>query len=276
MTDFFKKYNIPTVCPVCGDKVEINSSGIPFCVNDNCDQKTAHRILTFSELLQIKGIGDQFAEDWVKIGHKNFVDLIVCIIEADNGNKSAMSFICNIAGGINGEKIVANTMKAFSPSISTAILISMFDLDGFSEKRIQSLIDAGYTYETLWTEANPRTIAEIKGWTIDSGVKFLQEYAKIKDDVFKVASLIKIEDKKVSSESKLVGKSFCFTGALNSMKRADAEKLVKKNGGTIAGVSKNLTYLVNNDIESTSGKNKKAKNLGIMIIDEEQFLEMLK
>lgn len=276
MMNYFIKYNIPTVCPACGGKVEINSSGIPYCSNDECDQKIVHQILNFSGLLQIKGIGVAFAEDWVKKGNKNFVDLIKTIISANKGDVAAMDFICEIANGINGKKIVANTMKALSPSISTSTLLAMFDFDGFSEKRIQSLVEAGYTYETIYTKMNPRIISEIKGWSLDSGTKFLREYTKIKDDVFEVASLLTISDEKMSSNDKLAGKSFCFTGALNSMKRADAEKLVKENGGSIVGVSKNLTYLVNNDIESTSGKNKKAKELGITIIDEKQFLEMVR
>ena len=74
---------------------------------------------------------------------------------------------------------------------------------------------------------------------------------------------------------KLAGKSFCFTGEL-SMKRADAEKLVKDNGGSIkSSVTKDLSYLVTNDTTSGSSKNVKAAKLGIPVIDEKEFLKLL-
>ena len=74
----------------------------------------------------------------------------------------------------------------------------------------------------------------------------------------------------------LAGKSFCFTGELVTMKRADAEQLVKKNGGSIkSSVTKDLSYLVTNDTSSGSSKNVKAAKLGIPVIDEKAFLALL-
>ena len=74
----------------------------------------------------------------------------------------------------------------------------------------------------------------------------------------------------------LAGKSFCFTGELVTMKRADAEQLVKKNGGSIkSSVTKDLSYLVTNDTTSGSSKNQKAAKLGIPVIDEKTFLELI-
>jgi DNA ligase (NAD+) len=70
--------------------------------------------------------------------------------------------------------------------------------------------------------------------------------------------------------------SFCFTGKLNSMKRAEAEQIVQDNDGQAkSGVVKNLTYLVTNSKEPTA-KNTKAQSQGTKIITEEEFLEMVK
>ena len=78
------------------------------------------------------------------------------------------------------------------------------------------------------------------------------------------------------ASQKLAGKSFCFTGELHSMKRAQAEALVKDNGGSCkSSVTKDLTYLVTNDTTSGSSKNQKAASYGIAIIDEEAFLKMV-
>ena len=78
------------------------------------------------------------------------------------------------------------------------------------------------------------------------------------------------------SEGKLLGKSFCFTGELVTMKRSAAEQLVKKEGGAIkSSVTKDLSYLVTNDTSSGSSKNIKAAKFGIPVIDEKQFLELI-
>ena len=87
-------------------------------------------------------------------------------------------------------------------------------------------------------------------------------------------SIIELEN---PSEGELSGKSFCFTGELRTLKRADAEAMVKKLGGTCkSSVTKDLSYLVTNDTTSGSSKNVKAAKLGIPIINEEEFLAMVK
>ena len=71
--------------------------------------------------------------------------------------------------------------------------------------------------------------------------------------------------------------SFCFTGALNSIARNEAEKLVRGDGGTTRNsVTKDLTYLVTNSPDSGSGKAKKAQELGISILSEDEFLAMVR
>jgi DNA ligase (NAD+) len=74
----------------------------------------------------------------------------------------------------------------------------------------------------------------------------------------------------------LAGLSFCFTGELKTMKRGDAEARVKALGGLVKpSVGKSLTYLVTNEPESGSSKNRKAVKLGTEIIDEQQFLALV-
>ncbi|HOY90483.1 MAG TPA: NAD-dependent DNA ligase LigA, partial [Bacteroidales bacterium] len=75
---------------------------------------------------------------------------------------------------------------------------------------------------------------------------------------------------------KLANMSFCLTGSLvNYDNRDELIKVIEANGGKIAGVNKNLTYLICNDKTSTSGKSKKAKELGIKIITEDEFNTLL-
>jgi len=78
------------------------------------------------------------------------------------------------------------------------------------------------------------------------------------------------------SEGVLAGMSFCFTGTLNTMSRSSAEDIVRENGGTAkSSVTKDLTHLVTNNPESGSGKAKKARDLGIPILSESDFLALL-
>ena len=76
-----------------------------------------------------------------------------------------------------------------------------------------------------------------------------------------------------TSENTLEGLTFVITGKLNHYENRDTlKKEIEKKGGKVAGsVSSKTNYLINNDIHSTSGKNKKAKELGIPIITEEEF-----
>ena len=78
-------------------------------------------------------------------------------------------------------------------------------------------------------------------------------------------------------EQDLEGKTFVITGSLNSFaNRDELKKLIEDRGGKVAGsVSAKTSYLINNDVMSNSSKNKKAKELGIPIVSEEEFLQMI-
>ena len=71
--------------------------------------------------------------------------------------------------------------------------------------------------------------------------------------------------------------TFVITGSLNHYANRDALiSVIEQNGGKVSGsVSAKTTYLINNDVESTSGKNKKAKELGVKVISEEDFMSLL-
>ena len=100
----------------------------------------------------------------------------------------------------------------------------------------------------------------------------------LKENADEMRALVQNGIIEIESEEggKLSGKSFCFTGELVKMKRADAEQLVKKAGGvTKSSVTKDLSYLVTNDVSSGSSKNRKAAELGIPVINEQQFLDLI-
>ena len=78
-----------------------------------------------------------------------------------------------------------------------------------------------------------------------------------------------------ASAGPFAGSSFCFTGTLKTMSRADAEEIVRENAGVAKNsVTRDLTYLVTNTPDSGSGKAKKARDLGVSILSELEFLSM--
>lgn len=89
---------------------------------------------------------------------------------------------------------------------------------------------------------------------------------------------IEIPNRSDDGYLKLDGKIFVITGKLNHFVNRDelVAKIEELGGKTSGSVSKNTTCLINNDVESTSGKNKKAKELGVPIISEDDFLKMIK
>ena len=109
----------------------------------------------------------------------------------------------------------------------------------------------------------------------------IRDYFDDKVNLKKVNNLLselKINKKEITNDNKLSGMTFVITGSLNNYSnREELVKVIEDNGGkTASSVSKNTNYLINNDINSNSSKNKKAKELGVKIISENDFNALIK
>ena len=160
--------------------------------------------------------------------------------------------------------------------MNLSTFLAGFDIEGFGETMAEKLISSGFDTLEKVLSATEKDIAscygfaEITARTICEG---LSDYG----DEMKFLTENGIIILKESGGGKLSGLSFCFTGELKTMKRQDAEKLVKDAGGSAkSSVTKDLSYLVTNDTESGSSKNVKARKFGIPIINEEEFLALIK
>lgn len=258
---------IPNVCPICGSKVEIQkkcNTEVLVCINPNCRSKIEGRILHFvgAHGLDIESMSIATVRDLIDLGWltkmsdiftlKNHRDEWIAL--KGYGQNSVDKILEAIPTSIELWKVIAS---AGIPNVEkqTAILLA----DHF--KTWESFINAIYNnYDFMklpgigYTTA--KTIAEF-------------DYSEIKD----VMNYLNI--KATISGGRLENKSFCITGKL-SVKRDDLVKLIEANGGKIASVNKNLTYLICNDKLSTSGKSKKAKDLGITVITEDEFMKLIK
>jgi len=114
----------------------------------------------------------------------------------------------------------------------------------------------------------------IDGFATIKAECFVDGWKKIRKDVDKILEHVSIKEKELNS-MKLSGKNICFTGSFKDPTRKEMEGMVESNGGNLTSVGKNLTALVW-DGEMNGNKIEKAKKLGLNIINQKEFMSMLK
>lgn len=273
-----KNLNLPTVCPCCGGDLTITESGFVECQNMSCKNKVKHMFAEFFTKLEVEGAGEGFIENLA--AEKKTITEVLQMSNTD---------FYNVIMSKNGYKIHMNLHKALAKPMTLAKFVSLFDLRGFGEKKFLDLdqlepfkgvyeepeaVLAGVTAEDLKKHHPASMVSE------DVIAKFALEFCLKREDMVNAikTGLVKLEAaKKVEvKDGKLTGKSFCFTGKAEAIgSRSKCEELVIANGGTISSVKKGLSFLVTDDTESGSSKNKKAKELGIPVITSFEFKAMI-
>lgn len=273
-----KNLNLPTVCPCCGGDLTITESGFVECQNMSCKNKVKHMFAEFFTKLEVEGAGEGFIENLA--AEKKTITEVLQMTNTD---------FYNVIMSKNGYKIHMNLHKALAKPMTLAKFVSLFDLRGFGEKKFLDLdqlapfkgvyeepeaVLAGVTAEDLKKHHPASMVSE------DVIAKFAFEFCLKREDMVNAikTGLVKLEAaKKVEvKDGKLTGKSFCFTGKAEAIgSRSKCEELVVANGGTISSVKKGLSFLVTDDTESGSSKNKKAKELGIPVITSFEFKAMI-
>lgn len=265
-------WNIPTVCPVCGGEVKINPSGLPECINPDCQRKSNHKFARMFKVFGVKGAGDAFLKNVEESGidFKEFFDM--CL----SGKEDILN---KFAGGVNGQKIKTQMMNVLSSPVSIEQFLAIFDVKLFDEKKLALV--GNYSIDQL-LNISKNELLEIKGFadiTADAFINFMKDY---KNEIKELEKYFTFKAKKIilNKEEKNMGKlnglSFCFTGKA-VMPRKDLQKIVVDNGGENKdSVIKGLSYLVTDDTDSGSSKNVKAAKLGIPTITSIRFLEMVK
>ncbi|MBR0155298.1 MAG: DNA ligase (NAD(+)) LigA, partial [Treponema sp.] len=267
----------PKRCNSCGTELKDSGSRL-YCPNKDCKKRILHRIFKWIECIDIRDFGEALVNSLFNDGViKSVSDIYSLTVE-----KLVPYFVNEESQEkVNkGEKVSLGAQKVFNSiqshrSVRLASFIAGFDIEGIGETMVDKLVESGFNSLDKILGASAEDFAgvymfaDITAATLKEGlVENEKEMRYLSDN-----GIIKIES---IEEGKLTGLSFCFTGELNSMKRQDAQELVKKNGGSVkTSVTKDLTYLVTNDTSSGSSKNVKAQKLGISIIDEKQFLALI-
>ncbi|WP_051537707.1 NAD-dependent DNA ligase LigA [Treponema sp. C6A8] len=261
----------PCTCEVCGSKLLDEGSRL-FCPNKDCKKRVLHQLLKWQNVVDIRDLGETLITSLFNDGLlTSITDIYKLTVE------QLVPYFLN-EESIEAEKKSLGAEKVYVSiqnhrKMKLPVFLAGFDIEGFGETLAEKLASSGF--ETLEKMLNASTdqIASVYGFAEITARIITEGLAENREEMLALVNdgIITIEE---AGGGKLAGKSFCFTGEL-SMKRADAEKLVKDNGGSIkSSVTKDLSYLVTNDTSSGSSKNVKAAKLGIPVIDEKQFMEL--
>ncbi len=275
------KIVIPDRCPVCGGATEVrrdSTAALLYCLNDACPAKhvKAFELMVSRNALNIDGLSektlekftgegfiheyadlfrlDRFREKIAELegfGAKSADNLIAAAKTASETDLYRLIYGLGIEGiGLSGAKLICRAFGDDLAAVMAADKESLMEIEG-----IGPVLADNFT--AFFADENNRRITQ----ELAALLSFRKEDAAGAESVPKV----------------FAGLTFVITGELNRFEnRRAAQDLIERLGGKATGsVSAKTNYLINNDIQSSSSKNKMAKQLGIPIITEEQFIEML-
>ncbi len=269
-----KKFRLPHRCPVCGSEVDRpEGEAVARCTGIACPAKLKETIIHFAsrDAMNIEGLGVKIIEQLVDRGLiKDYADLYRLTLE-DLLTLERM-----------GPKLADNILTAIRSSKKTTLerLIYALGILHVGEHIAKLLTQEFSTLEEL-SQASSERMTGIKGigeQIASSIVKFFEQKGnqkvirKLKE--FGVEYPLRPERPR-QKELKLSGKSFVFTGGLKTLSREEAESRVESLGGKVSSsVSKKTDYAVVG--EEPGSKYEKAKSLGVKILTEEDFLQLIK
>ena len=275
--------NIPDKCPICGQPTKIvkdNNSEVLYCTNENCQGRLLGKLThaVSRNALNIDGLSEATIEKFINLGWLNSIKDIYNLSEHKDemkkldgfGSKSVDKLLNSI------EKSRNTNLQRFLYSLSIPLLgnSASKDIAEFCGNNFNSFVGA-------LTEGGKDAFTSINGIGEALGKSIINYWNKHSEEIMDLAQKFTFsKDEKIEKveNDKINGKVFVVTGSVNHYKNRNELKTdIEKNGGKVSGsISSKTSYLINNDIDSNSSKNKKAKELNIPIITEEQFLSMLK
>lgn len=269
---------IPERCPVCGAKTEIskaNDAKTLICPNEECEAKKikAFTLMVSRDALNIDGLSEATLEKFIA---KGFIHEFADIFHLDSHEEE----ITQMEGF--GEKSYRNLQDSVEKAKDTTLARFVYSLgiNGIGLANAKVLCKAfDDDFERL-KDATVEELSEVEGigGVLAEGIRsFFQDDKRLAAARRLLLQLRITKTKENENGQELAGKTFVITGSVEHFSnRNEVKELIESKGGKVAGsVSGKTDYLINNDLTSSSGKNKKAKELGIPIISEEMFLKMI-
>lgn len=273
-------FHIPEVCPVCQSATEVTeseSSGTKtlHCTNTHCPAKQLKKFGRFvsKEGINIDGLSEQTIQKFINLGWvREYADLFHL-----NNHASELRTMDGF-----GDKSVSKLLTAIEKARNVEAHRLLFALNiPLIGRDVCNRLLSAYQIADLFhtaTEATTEDVfATIAGIGPEKSASFVR-WMKDKDNYSMLQQLL-VELNISQSSSAPIGNScegltFVITGDVHHYKnRNELKAYIESQGGKVTGsVSKSTSFLINNDVESSSGKNKKAKELSIPIISEEEFI----
>ena len=258
--------NFPVKCGACGSALVDEGTRL-YCPNAACPKRLHHRLEKWVSVLDIREVGDKLLRQLFESGRVRRIPDLYTLTETELAAFERM-------GELSASKVVRHIRN--KRELSLAAFVAGFDLEGVGELVMEKAVSEGFDTLPKLRAASAEALGKVYGLgeiTAGTIARGLAECAEEMDQVL-AAGVISIA-KPAAGTAPLKGVSFCFTGELR-MKRSSAEERVKALGGSVKStVVKDLSYLVTNDPGSGSAKNKKARSLGVAIVDEDTFLTLL-
>lgn len=269
--------DIPEVCPVCGGRTEVrqvSNAKALYCTNPECQAKhvKAFSLFVSRDALNIEGLSEATLEKFISRGYvKEFSD----IFHLDRYAQEIQSM--EGFGEKSYQNLIASIEKARETTLPKVIYALGISGIGLANAKV---ICREFQYDvSRMLRATAEELDEIPG-VGDVLAKAFSDYFASNVHVERLERLLAElhipEEKEEEGARKLAGMNFVITGSVHHFaNRSEMKERIESLGGKVTGsVTSKTNYLINNDINSSSSKNKKANELGIPILSEEQFLEM--
>lgn len=271
--------HIPECCPVCGGKTRIsmeNDTKTLYCTNPQCQAKQVKSFALFvsRDALNIEGLSEATLEKFIDRGFIKDLTDIFHLERYEEEIKTMEGF--GEKSYINLQKSVENARRTTLPKLLYSLGIANI---GLANAKV--ICRAFGNDAQKLPEVSAEELSAIPGVGDVIAQAYVDYFAEEKHRELyrKLLKEVEIPQEEGEAQEQIFeGKNFVITGSVNHFSnRGEIKELIESKGGKVTGsVTSKTNYLINNDIESTSSKNKKARELGIPIISEEDFLQMLK
>lgn len=269
---------IPKICPVCGGETQIrqmNDVKSLYCTNPDCQAKKikSFSLLVSRDALNIDGLSEATLEKFIAAG---FIHSYADMFHLDRHKEAIVSM-----EGF-GEKSYENLMAAVKKASHTNLVRVVYGIGvaGIGLANAKMLCRAfGYDFERM-RHATAEELTAVDGIGAVLADAWIDYFAseKNREAVDGLLAELTIENEAENTEAAIfAGMTFVITGSVEHFaNRKELQAAIEARGGKATGsVTAKTTYLINNDVTSNSSKNKKAKELGIPIISEQDFLSMM-
>lgn len=267
---------IPDKCPVCGEKTSIhkeNDVEVLFCENPDCLAKKIKSISLFvsRDAMNIDGMSEVTIEKFIS---KGFLHELADLFKLNRYKDEIISM-----EGF-GEKSYEKLVKAAETAKITTTAKFIYSL---------GIANIGLSNAKMVCKAFSNDLEKIRHASIDELVEidgvgqiiaesFVKFFANENNNhmVDDLLDIVTLEDEENDNANDMEGMNFVITGSVNHFSnRSEVKELIEGRGGKVTGsVTSKTKYLINNDSTSNSSKNKKAKELGVQIITEDEFIDM--